>query len=261
MTFGDAWVVLGVVVALLLFLLDRAWTERREIKSACNALIAIRDAIKPWGDRYFAKGYSDEEAWVRAQEDHKYISAGSYGEIFRVPTEPVAALFTHPALGGLIRPKTVEAVGVALWRMSTFNQLVQQKSTFNAQHLVDYVSDGPEANQRREVLGTAARVQSAMLHGSAISDGQWYADLMREVNSNIQRLTEAQSGKWWARRWVLAFSPLVAAAVVAVAWTGIDQLTGDSPDRHSRPVSGNWRGHDYGVQPPSYRGRKCVRCG
>jgi hypothetical protein len=130
LTLGDAFVLLGVAFAWLLYALQRQQAERRDLTSALDMLGAIREAIVPWGDLPF-QSYSDASAAARAQNDRAAALQASITSrdllmVWRVPTEPLATLIEHPAMGGLIRAKTVQDAVIALRQMNIFNQVGKQ---------------------------------------------------------------------------------------------------------------------------------------
>jgi hypothetical protein len=209
---------------LLVYELERTWSEGRDLDAGRKVLLAIRDAM-PWGDLYFGTGYDDAAAERRAAQDYESIAEHhSYGEIFQVPTEPLAALLANPGAGGPIRRETIEAASNALWQIGIFNQLVRQKTDFNARHLAEFVDrDLPEA--RREVLANAAFSQSRMLHASGIGDAAWWAAVKDAFHANIKVLNQRWARRWF--RWQLALAfVFVAATVVLAVVIGADR--GDS---------------------------------
>lgn len=183
-------VPVGFALTWYLYKRERNNEKRRDIDAALSVLQAVHDGIKPWGDLYFSKGYDDESARKRAQEDYDWIiNDKSYGEVFHVPADPLMALLSHPAAGGLIGRETVEAASVALWQIGIFNQLVRQKSDFNGRHLAE-IRSGDLSPERRTSLADAAFSQSTMLHAKGVNDGAWYANLMRRLDTNIEALVE-----------------------------------------------------------------------
>lgn len=185
-------VPVGFALTWYLYKRERSNEKRRDLDAAVSVLRAVRDGIRPWGELYFSKGYDDESARERAQKDHDWIMRDkSYGEVFHVPSDPLVALLSHPAAGGLIERETVEAASVALWQIGIFNQLVRQKSDFNARHLAE-MRDSDLPPERRRALADAAFSQSAMLHAKGVGDGAWYANLMHRLEDNIEGLLESR---------------------------------------------------------------------
>jgi hypothetical protein len=185
-----ALVILGFVVTWLLYKRERADEKQRDRDAALSVLRAVRDGIMPWGELYFCKGYDDESAKKRAQQDYDWIMKDtSYGEVFHVPAAPLVALLSHPAAGGLIVRETVEAASVALWQIGIFNQLVRQKSDFNARHLAE-IRDKDLPPERRRGLADAAFTQSVMLHAKGVADATWWANLKHQLQTNIEALLE-----------------------------------------------------------------------
>jgi hypothetical protein len=235
-TFGDALTLLGLAIAVLLFQAQREQERRRALDAAFDLLSAVRDGILPWGELYFRGGYDEETARQRAQRDFDYVMTCGYGQVFHVPTEPLAALIASPAAGGLIGKATVEAANVALWQLGVFNQLVRQQTDFNASHLAE-IRDGTLPQTRRQAIADAAYSLSGMLHAQGIGDASWYAALMRELEANMRELADRRAEGWW-RRPALALATLfVVGAIVAATWTGIDRGQTSKPNRLPVPAT------------------------
>jgi hypothetical protein len=111
----------------------------------------------------------------------------SYGQVHRVPIEPLTALIEQPGVANLIRKETVESVNFALWRIGVFNQFVQQQTDFNTLHLAE-IGDPRTPHARRVVLAESARAISKSLHGDGIGDAGWYQTLKDELGKNITEL-------------------------------------------------------------------------
>jgi hypothetical protein len=232
---GDALVLLGIAVAVLLYALERAASQRRDLDAALSLLLAVRDGM-PWGDLYFGDGYDDAQAIRRAEQDYDLVREGAYGEIFEVPAAPLEALVTNPATGDYIERSTVHAVNVALWQIGVFNQFVRQKTDFNTRHLVE-ILDEELPEPQRLALARAARSQSQMLHSHGVGINPWYANLKRELSANIEVLKHRRSRRWWTR-WSIALAVVfVAAALIAVTWTSIDRATGSTPKPLPSPTT------------------------
>lgn len=206
MTLGDALgvvsiglVAVGFGLTWVLYRLDQAAAEDHDVEAARALLCAVRDGT-PWGNEYFQHAYDDAGADARAHHDYVSVSEGSYGEIFEVPTEPVAALLGGTAASRWIDEPTVEAASVALWHLGTFNQLVRQKSDFNRSHLLEFY-DAELPKRRRELLAIAAEKQSRMLHRNGVGDTAWYHNLRRQISANIDALdaTLRTRRHWWNR--------------------------------------------------------------
>ena len=150
-------------------------------------LEAVRDGMLPfWGDAFFQNGYDVHGASVRAKDDFDHVMAGSFGQVFCVPVQPLTALIEQPGGLGLVRRGTIEAANVALYRMGVFNQFVQQQTEFNTRHLAEIKDNISDA--RRRVLAESARSLSTMLHLHGIGDAGWYQNLKLELEANINEL-------------------------------------------------------------------------
>jgi hypothetical protein len=184
---GDILIIAGLVLSYRIYHRERADLIERDTESVLAMLEAMRDGIRAWADPYFTTGYDEQGASERAQGDYKAVMDRSYGQLFRVPTEPLVALIERSVGGSLLRKETVEAANIALWRMGVFNQLVQQQTDFNARHLSEIYDPAlPEAQRR--ALADGARAISTMLHASVIGDATWYKRLKAELETNIQAL-------------------------------------------------------------------------
>jgi len=159
-------------------------------------LIAVR-SVNPYGkDHFGGKGYSAQAAEDRANLDRDQIMNYSYFQNFQVPPEPIASLIQNAGSGWPLNIETVEAANNALWRITTFNQLVQQQTNFNAAHVSEFLDKTLDI-ERRQALAKAGRAISVMIHGSAIGDTQWYPRLITALDRNIQEL-EQRKTRWWS---------------------------------------------------------------
>jgi hypothetical protein len=224
MTFSDALVVLGVALALVLYQWERASADRDALLSALNVLVALREAMT-WGEWHFGEPWTEEKARERAQKAYDAVMNRSYEEVWRVPTEPLAALLQHPALGGLISAETVKPAGIALRQVGVYNQLVEQQAHFNAVHMTD-IKDTRLPPSRRTALAEGAFGISFMLHRSAIMEATWWSDLTHALDANIAQFEAKKRERVWRRQLfrpgLVAAYVFLTAALVAVAWTGID---------------------------------------
>jgi hypothetical protein len=195
---GDLLVLVGLGLTYVVYRRQSFDSYTRQVRSAVAVLRAVRNGVSLWGDQHFGgDGYTAETAWKRAQDDYVAVKAGTYSQNFRVPVEPIVALIQQPGEGRFINRATIEAANIALWRLGSFNQLVQQQTDFNALYLSQGQALGDE---QREELAKAARQISMMIHESAIGDAQWYRNLMRVIETNIHDLERLLPGHWWHPR-------------------------------------------------------------
>jgi hypothetical protein len=180
-------VVAGLALTWIVYALARFDSERQDVEGARGLLRAALAGMP--GDLYFEHGYTVLSAQERADQDRRYVLEGTYGEIFPVSTASLTTLLSSVPLapGRWIRESTIEAVGVAVWKIGTFNELVRQKSDFNGRHLVE-IFDTSLDERRRKALADAAASQSAMLHGGGLGDAAWWGNLKRELAANISYL-------------------------------------------------------------------------
>jgi hypothetical protein len=124
-----------------------------------------------------------------------------------------------PYAGSLIEAETMRAVGVAVWQIGVFNDLVRQKTDFNALHLVD-LCDPALLHARRVKLAEAAKTQSVILHRNGVGEGAWYSKLTCDLEQNVRALGTRRP--WWITLPVGIACALVIATLIAVAWTALD---------------------------------------
>jgi len=190
------------------------------------------DGVKGWAAVFFESDWTGEELTKRAQADYDAVMKGSYNQVFEadVPSAPLHALIVAPGSGRLITRETIIAANHALYQIGVFNQLVRQQTAFWRSHLHE-IADPDLPKKRREVIASAARAQSKMLHengiGAAGVAGGWFTNLIHSLDENIAFLT-AESRRWWQRPAIYFASFLVAATVGLAIWRGIERATDDS---------------------------------
>jgi hypothetical protein len=188
-------VYIGFVVTVVIYWLQRYHSLRRQIDAAISVLKAVR-AIDPYGEQHFGKeGYSPRAADIRAQNDYNQIMGKGYFQNFQVPSEPYASLIQNAGNGWPLNDETVETANIALWKITAFNQLVQQQTDFNAMHMAEIVGGTITATERQD-LAKSAKAISVMIHGTAISDTRWYPKLIEELERNIAELEERKTHKF-----------------------------------------------------------------
>lgn len=181
--FSDALVVAGFAIAIGLYWATQRSATREQRKSTLAHLKGVKAAMTSWGDSYFTTDYAGVGAYDRARIDYlQIVEQRTYVQNFKVPTEPLETLIQPPGDAWPIEPRTVEAAGVALHKMTVFNQMVGQQSDFNAQHAIDFRDD--DLNQR---LAEAAELISQRIHG-IIGDSAWYRELVDALDANIALL-------------------------------------------------------------------------
>lgn len=192
MDVGD-WIAVGaIVISWALYGLGQRASRKRDLEAARALLGGVLAGIAGWGDEYFANPYTDESVETRAQQDRMTVMRQNWIHIYEIPTEPVAALVSGAAVSTWINQKTIEAAGVALWRMRLFNELVRQHTDLGRQHFAELV-DPALPTERREAIATAAYRQSAFLHG-AIGTAAWYHSLKRALIDNIAQIDDHLAG-------------------------------------------------------------------
>jgi hypothetical protein len=218
-TLGDAVGLAGLALAWFVYQLQRADDRRHERDAALAELRTAYETITtPLARSYFATGYTDQSALGRAQQDYDWIMDKSYGQVFPFATDSLAALIRSPSAGSLIEAETMRTVGLAVWQMGVFNDLVRQKTDFNALHLVE-LANANLPDSRWTELAEAAKAQSAMLHRHGVGDGEWYSELKCDLEQNIRALGARRP--WWITVPVGIAGALVIAALIAVALTAL----------------------------------------
>jgi hypothetical protein len=231
---GDAIALLAITVLWLIYEIQALASSRRDVVGARAVLVGVKHGmVEGWGELFFSTEWTAENAKRRAQADFDSIQKRTFGQVFLVPTQPIASLLASPAAGDLIRSETIEAANIALYRIGAFNQLVQKQTDFNARHLPDIVDEQLPA-PRRKALAHAAYKISYMLHvdgvGTANAAGGWYRKFKDAVESNI---TALDASPWWNRIALDLAIVVVIAAAALVAW----KLTDNPPERPRLP---NW---------------------
>lgn len=220
----------AVLVAWVVFRLERAASRQRERGAAREVLLAVQrgiveglpdQGIPGWGEIYFSTIYDGREALRRSVATRAAVEQRNWDQVFVVPTAPLELLATTSG-GGLISEETVFAANFALWRVMVFNQYVQQQGLFNALHAAE-ILDPATTEERLRTLGIAAGNLSEGLHldgiGHANAEGGWYDRLKKAVASDIDRLGELSAERWWrygGERHLL-FGDVGVAAVFIVA--------------------------------------------
>jgi hypothetical protein len=171
---GDVLVLIGIAVAAVVYRRQKSDGVMRDVTSTLADLQAIRSGVTKWGDLYFTTDYSNDEITEpRAQRDYAAVMAGSSpGQIFRVPTEPLASLIQRSETSPLITSQTMQAVNDALWCIGKFNQFVQQQTDYFACHMNE-LADLELPEQRRIALAEGARWISIMIHRWTIGNAGW----------------------------------------------------------------------------------------
>jgi hypothetical protein len=183
-------VVVGLGLTWVVYQLERATAEQHDIEAARGLLLGVQAGMLEWGDRYFGKAFGENEAATRSDQDYGWVMSGVYGDIFRVPAEPIAALLGGAAASRWIDEQTVVAAGTALWKIGAFNELVRQKTDFNGRHLAE-IYDTELPQRRRVVLARTAKAQSHLLHSAGVGDAKWYPGLTAQITANVKDLDAA----------------------------------------------------------------------
>jgi hypothetical protein len=249
-----ALAALALIVAWVIFRLERFASRRREIAGARAALVAVQRGMiegmpelgsdyRGWGEVYFTTVYSLQEAMRRGQESSEAIQKRGWDQVFVVPTEPLAHLATTTS--DLISEETIFAANFGLWRVEVFNQLVLKQSAFNVRHAVEIVDPGTP-RERRQALANAAHEISAYLHhdgiGGAGTDEGWYGRLKRAVAADVARLRQMERERLLTygsgERYLIVPDLLVALVAAGVLIFGgfavARAIDGDTSDRGPR---------------------------
>ncbi|HEY1775945.1 MAG TPA: hypothetical protein VGG41_07275 [Solirubrobacteraceae bacterium] len=185
---GDYIALGGILVALLLYWFGQSATTTHDVQAARALLSGVRAGMASWGDLYFAHPYTEDRMNAMAQTHYDYVINFTWGYIYEIPTQPVAALVGGAAATSWISEETVAAAGAALWQMDLFNAIARQHNALARQHLAEIVDRGLPEDRRRE-LATAAHHSSYMVH-KAIGPATWYPRLREALRSDVTRLDE-----------------------------------------------------------------------
>ena len=186
---GDIVVFAALTLTAIIWVAQHSGTIRREINSTLELLRTVRDGVRQWGDKYFESDYSGDNGNRRAHDDYVRMMSGDPASNFRVPTEPFVVLVQQPETGLLIERRTIQAANVALERIGSFNQYVQQQTDFLAFHMAEIKNPSLPAEQREPIAWAAERI-SQMIHNDGIGNGAWYREFFDAIEENIRNLEE-----------------------------------------------------------------------
>ena len=219
--------VIGLAVAWLLYRLERSGVRHREIESASAVLLAVKrgmvgghDGEPGWGERYFSRNWTEEEAAERARSDVNSVMERHYSQVLVVPTTPLDALIGSAFGGDLISDETLYYANVGLWHIAVFNQLVGMQDALLSQHLSEIFDEDLNV-KRRYAIAEAIGSHGRMLHrrgvGEPVGPNGWYLRLSSAVDSDIDRLVSERAKRLYPsgeqRLIVGDLVALVAAAV------------------------------------------------
>jgi len=189
---GD-WIAIGaIVISWALYGLGQRAARRHDLEAARELLGGVLAGMAGWGDIYFAEPYTEESIEAHAQQDRTMVMEQNWIHRYEIPTEPVAALVSGAAASTWINQKTIEAAGVALWKMRLFNELVRQQTDLGRQHFAEILNPALPA-ERREAIARAAYLQSFNLH-TGIGPAAWYPTLKRALGDNIAEIDAKLAG-------------------------------------------------------------------
>ena len=195
---GDLGVLAGIVASLCIYFGQANASKMRQLDTTLAALHAAKDGVdQVWGPQHFETSYTDEVATMRSRMDAAAIVGHGYSMNFCVPTEPIASLIHHAGDKWQIRAKTVEAANKALWRIGTFNQIVQMQTEFNALHFPEVLDDDID-DKRREAIAKAASTISYILHANTIGEEPWYREYMDAIAENVALIERLRKRHWWS---------------------------------------------------------------
>jgi hypothetical protein len=247
---AGAVAVVGLVLAWLLYRLERAATRRREIDGARAVLLGVKRGMvdgfagEPgWGDRYFARNWTEDQARERAVHDITELMERRYSQVLVVPTTPLHALIGSSFAGDLISEETVYLANIGLWHLDVFNQLVSQQTTMLAQHLPD-VFDEETSAARRYALAEAIGSQARLLHrrgvGEPWSEEGWYRRLRASVDADLERLDRLRRRKLYPsgeRRLMVGDIAACAALLTTVIVLTIEAADPEAAPSQLPPVT------------------------
>jgi hypothetical protein len=184
--------------------MERHAASQRDVESVLARLRSIPDGMhSSWSGNYFEIDYVANDEWrTRAQKDYNAVIDRGYEQVFRVPTEALAALVQMPSGGWLVTKQTIASTNKALWQIGVFNQLVQQQTDFIANRVGDILSPSTRAVERI-ALADAAFTLAMMIHRWGVNDSAWYKNLMAEIENNVQLLERYKKVGVLGRIWRL----------------------------------------------------------
>jgi hypothetical protein len=185
--FGNALVLVSIVVAVAVYLFQRQGVLHSKRESTLAHVKGVEAAMRGWAQSFFGTSYEGEAAENRCELDFNTIMRGQYVQNFKVPTEPVESLIQPPGDAWPLSSDTVEAAGVALQRMTAFNQLVQQQTDFNLLHAAELRRPDITEDEKRPIAEAARKICEG-IHGFAIGDAGWYGGLMEALQANVEEL-------------------------------------------------------------------------
>jgi hypothetical protein len=181
---GDVLVLAGAFIAFHVYQLQQDTLKRQRQQSSLDHLESVKAALIDWYSNFFNANYRGEAAVVRAEQDRKAIQARSYGQVYMVPTDPVASLIQPSGDLWPFSLQTLRAANIALSHMTVFNQFVRQQSEFNVLHAVEIRR--VEGRHLDDISEAGLRI-STDLHQS-IDSGDWNRELKAAVTLNIAEL-------------------------------------------------------------------------
>lgn len=184
---GDIVVFVALALTATIWLAQHSGTIRREINSTLELLRSVRDGVREWGGKYFDADYSGENGTRRAHIDYERMMNRDPDSNFMVPTDSFVVLVQQPETGLLIERRTIQAANVALERIGSFNQYVQQQTDFLALHMAE-IKDPLLPTEKLEPIAWAAERISQMIHSDGIRDGTWYREFFDALEENIRNL-------------------------------------------------------------------------
>lgn len=181
---SDILLILGFAVAIGIYVATQRTATRQRRASTMAHLKGVKATMTAWGDSYFTTGYVGTAVQDRAKLDYNRVLQGGSTQNYKAPTEPLVTLMQPPGDGWPIEQRTVVAAGVALQRMTVFNQMVEQQTDFNARHATEFGID--DATRRQRLAEGADRI-SQRIH-TVIGDRAWYLELVAALDANIALL-------------------------------------------------------------------------
>jgi hypothetical protein len=234
--FGIVLALVGLVLAWVIYRLERLAARHRDIDAALATLRAVRrgmvgrDEEPGWGELYFQTIWAGDRLKEQAGKASAAVLDGATSPVpvvqtYVAPTEPVRLLASAPHAGDLIANRTLSIANLALWQIHVFNQLVDAQTNWLTIHAQE-IADPDTTPERRALLAKTARSLSWWLHargvGEANAIGGWYRRLKEAVDADVERLGEARKrGLWPPAVWWLGVVDMIAAAsaVGLVIWS------------------------------------------
>lgn len=141
---GDLFVLGSLIAAIIVYVKQRHRLDWQRKESTLAHLKGVKASLEEWYDSFFNTTHEGTGAEARAFQDEAAIRRRNSIQSYLVAPEAVATLIETDGTLWTFSSETVRSAGVALSRVTIFNQLVQGQTDFNLLHAGDRRGDGLE---------------------------------------------------------------------------------------------------------------------